>query len=66
MAADICSNIASPVLGRLQHTERIVQKIINYPELSLHSDFTTHSIKILKRRHPTWDFKPTKDTVTEV
>lgn len=59
------SNIPSPVLGRLQRTERIVKKIINYPELSTHSDFTKYLIKILTR-HPIWDVEPTKYTMTEV
>lgn len=44
MVTDTFANIAPPDfpdLRKLQHTERLIQKIIKHPEILLH-DFTTH------------------------
>jgi len=57
------ANIAPTDLRRLQHTERLIQKIIKYPEIPLHDDFTVHHPKRLKSRHPIWDLEPIKDTI---
>jgi len=60
------ANIAPPDLRRLQHTERLIQKITKHPEIPLHNDFTAYPPKRLKSRHPIWDLTPTKETMVEI
>jgi len=60
------ANIAPPNLRRLQHTERVIQKITKHPEIPLHDDFTAHPPKRLKSRHPIWELTPTKETMVEI
>jgi len=60
------ANIAPPNLRRLQHTKRLIQQFIKHPEVPLYEEFTVHSLKRLKPRHPIWDLEPTKDTMVEI